>query len=134
MTRRFERDAVTYEPQAQLIAEAIAAFVANNRHRVLPTAQEILLGITMVGASPIFYKIPITQALITAVNTAQYPAQPTIVQRLVPPVANPIHYAREGMRPLGNRVILFQCLEAMRDLMVSPLSVRSSTIQSSCFQ
>jgi hypothetical protein len=49
LTRRFERDAVTYEPQAQLIAEAI---VANNRHRVLPIAQETLLGTTMVGFSP----------------------------------------------------------------------------------
>lgn len=107
-----------YEPQAQLIVAAIAAFVANDRHRVLPIAQETWLGITMVGASPIFYKIPITQALVTA----QHPAQPAIVQRFVPTVANPIHYARDGMRPLGNRVIVFQCLEAMGDLMVSPLS------------
>ncbi|KIL61142.1 hypothetical protein M378DRAFT_55610, partial [Amanita muscaria Koide BX008] len=67
--------------------------------------------------SLIFYKIPITQALITAVITAQYPAQPAIVQRFVPPVANPIHYARDGMRPLGNRLIVFRCLEAMRALM-----------------
>ncbi|KZP13939.1 hypothetical protein FIBSPDRAFT_797247 [Athelia psychrophila] len=112
-----KRDPPTYEPQAELIAEAIAAFVANNCHRVLPLAQETLLGITMVGASPIFYKIPITQALVTAVITAQYPAQPTIVQRFVPPVANPIHYMRDGMRPLDNRLIVFQCLETMRDLM-----------------
>ncbi|KIL66756.1 hypothetical protein M378DRAFT_9825 [Amanita muscaria Koide BX008] len=114
------RDAVTYEPQAQLIAGAIAAFVANNRHRVHPLAQETLLGITMVGASLIFYKIPITQALITAVITGQYPAQSTIIQRFVPPVANLIHYARDGMRPMGNRLIVFQCLEAMRALMDVP--------------
>lgn len=119
---------MTYEPQAQLIAEAIAAFIANNRHRVLPLAQETLLGITMVGASPIFYKIPITLALVTAVVTAQYPAQPTIVQRFVPPVANPIHYARDGMRPLGNRLIVFQCLEAMRALILSPVSIRSTIL------
>lgn len=80
----------------------------------------------MVGTSLIFYKIPITRALITAVITAQYPAQPTIVQRFVPPVANPIHYARDGMRPLDNRLIVFECLEAMRALMVSPVSVRST--------
>ena len=91
-----------------------------------PLAQETLLGITMVGASPIFYKIPITLALVTAVITAQYPAQPTIVQRFIPPVANPIRYARDGMRPLGNRLIVFQCLEAMRALMVSPVSVGST--------
>ncbi|KAM6501669.1 hypothetical protein JOM56_001646 [Amanita muscaria] len=71
-----KRDAVTYEPQAQLIAGAITAFVANNRHRVHPLAQETLLGITMVGASPIFYKIPITQALITAVITDSLPNTP----------------------------------------------------------
>ena len=82
---------MTYEPQTHLIAEAIAAFVANNRHHMHPLAQETLLGITIVGASAVFYKIPITQGLITAAITAQYPAQPTIVQRFVPPVANPIH-------------------------------------------
>ena len=117
---------MTYEPQAQLIAEAIAAFVANNRQRVLPLAQETLLGITLVGTSPIFYKIPITLALIAALITAQYPAQHTIVQRFVPPVANPIHYMRDGMRPLNNRLIVFQCLEAMRALMVSLVSLLAS--------
>ena len=113
---------MTYEPQAQLIAEAITAFVANNRHRVLSIAQETLLGITMVGASPIFYKILITQALVTAIITAQYPARPTIVQRLIPLLRTRFDYARDGMRPLGIRAIVFQCLEAMRDIMVSPLS------------
>lgn len=115
---------MTYEPQMQLI-EAIAAFVANNCHHMHPLTQETLLCITMVGASMIFYKIPITQGLITVILTAQYPTQPTIIQRFVPSVANLIHYARGGMRPLGNCLIIFQCLEAMQALMVSIVSVRS---------
>ena len=108
---------VNYEPKPQLIAETIAAFVQNNRLRVQP--QQTFPAITMVGPCPIFYKIPVTQALVDALITAQYPTQPTIVQRLVPPVPDPISYRRQGMNLLENRVIVFQCLEAMRGLLVS---------------
>lgn len=104
------------EPQAQPIAEAIAAFAVNNSHREPPRAQETLKAITMVGTSPIFYKIPVNQALVDAIATSQYPPQPTIVQRFVPPVSNPNRYKSEGMRPLDNRRIVLQCFEAMRAL------------------
>ena len=114
-----KRTTVTDEPKPQLIAEVIAAFVENNRFRVPPLPQQTFPAITMVGPCPIFYKIPVTQALVDALITSQYPVQPTIVQRLVPPVPDPNSYRRHGMNPLENRGIVFQCLEAMRALLVS---------------
>lgn len=102
-----------------MIAEAIAAFVENNRLRRPPLAQETIYAITMVGTRPIFYKIPVTQALVDDLVTAQYPAQPTVVQRLVPPVPDPSAYMRHGMNRLVDRRIVFQCLEAMRAMLES---------------
>ncbi|KIL62602.1 hypothetical protein M378DRAFT_80878 [Amanita muscaria Koide BX008] len=119
MVQEDKRTTVTDEPKPRLIAEAIAAFVENNRLRVPPLPQKTFPAITMVGPCPIFYKIPVTQALVDALITAQYPPQPTIVQRLVPPVPDPSSYRRHGMNPLENRRIVFQCLEAMRGLLVS---------------
>jgi hypothetical protein len=110
----FQRSPVTDEPVPQLVAKAIAAIVENNRLRRPPLPQQIIPGITMVGARPIFYKVPVTQALVSALITAQYPAQPTIVQRLVPPVPDEETYMIHGMNPLADRRIVFQCLEAMR--------------------
>lgn len=110
---------VTDEPKPQLVVEAIAGFVENNRLRAHPLPQQIFPAITMVGPCPIFYKILVTQALVNALITAQYPQQPTVVQRLVPPVPNPDSCRRHGMNPLENRAIVFQCLEAMRGLLVS---------------
>lgn len=52
-----QRTTVTDEPKPQLIAEAIAAFVENNRLRVPPLPQQTFPAITMVGPCPIFYKI-----------------------------------------------------------------------------
>ncbi|CAA7268321.1 unnamed protein product [Cyclocybe aegerita] len=48
------------DPEAQLIAEAIAAFTANNRTRVQilglpPLPSKVIAGITMTGTSPIFH-------------------------------------------------------------------------------
>lgn len=110
------------EPTAQLIAATIAAFVENNRLRAVPLAHCTIPAMTMVGPCPVFYKVPVTQDLVDALVTGQYPAQPTIVQRLVPPVPDPNSYRRRGMTPLENRRIVFQCLEAMRGLLVSRYS------------
>ena len=56
----------------------------------------------MVGAAPVFYRIPVTQALADALVTASYPEQ-TVVSKFVPPVPDPNRYADRGMRPLDNR-------------------------------
>lgn len=70
-------------PEAQIIAEAIAAFQSNNRARDaigLPRLTEMVFPcITMIGTRPMFYQIPVTSALSEAVITAQYPAQTTLV-------------------------------------------------------
>ncbi|CAA7265002.1 unnamed protein product [Cyclocybe aegerita] len=113
MVREDKRTTVTDEPKAQLIASAIAAFVENNQLRVPPLAQRTLPAMTMVGSCPAFYKIPVTQSLVDALVTAQYPAESTVVQRLVPLVPNLNQYRRHGMNPLGNSRIVFQCLEAL---------------------
>ena len=67
-----QRTTVTDEPKPQLVAEAIAGFVENNRLRAHPLSQKTFPAITMVGPCPIFYKIPVTQALVDALITAQY--------------------------------------------------------------
>lgn len=128
-----QRSTVTDEPIPQLVAAAIAGFVENNRLRRPPLAQEIIPAITMVGPRPIFYKVPVTQALVSAIITAQYPAQPTIVQRLVPPVPDEEAYIIYGMNSLVDRRIVFQCLEAMRGLLVSCSKFLGSLTNSSLF-
>lgn len=111
------------DPGPQLIAEAIAAFYENNkalRPAGLPTLQsKTFAGITMVGTAPTFYKIPVTEELLTALATSQYPAQPTIVQKFFPPVPILARLSNHGMRPLVNRRIIFQCFEALKQFVVS---------------
>ncbi|KAF9446364.1 hypothetical protein P691DRAFT_733405 [Macrolepiota fuliginosa MF-IS2] len=104
-------------PEPRLIAAAIAAFVENGYRRLSSLPQKTFPAITMVGPCPFFYKIPVTEALVNALVTAQYPTQPTIVQRLVPPVPDISSYRRHGMNLLENRGIAFQCFEAMRGLL-----------------
>ena len=64
------------DPEPQLIAEAIAAFQYNNsrlqRIGLHPIQAKTFPGITMIGSTPTFYKINVTQDLVDAVETAQY--------------------------------------------------------------
>ncbi|KAK0434545.1 uncharacterized protein EV420DRAFT_1653919 [Desarmillaria tabescens] len=107
-----------YDPEPQLIAEAIAAFYQNNRGRALsgrpPLASKVFPGITMIGAVPIFYRIPTTAELVRCIETATYPPQATIVQRFVPLVPNLALYMVDGLVPLENRRIVMQCFEAFK--------------------
>ncbi|OJA17102.1 hypothetical protein AZE42_13914, partial [Rhizopogon vesiculosus] len=53
------------DPEPQLVAEATAAFQANNSNRVNnlfidPLPKQVFPGITMVGTFPRFYKIEVT--------------------------------------------------------------------------
>ncbi len=54
-------------------------------------------GITLLGSAPTFYKIAVTQALLTALATAQYPETPTIVQKFRPLVEDPLVFYQNGM-------------------------------------
>lgn len=104
------------DPEPQLIAEAIAAFQYNNsalkKRGLQPLAQRTIPGITMIGSTPTFYKITVTQDLIAAIQVGQYPETPTIVHRLLLPVANIVTLPNYGMRPLKNRAVILRCFEA----------------------
>jgi hypothetical protein len=103
------------DPEPRLIAEAITAYQHNKMclERIgMPTIQaKMIPGITMVGSMPTFYKIPITQDLVNAVETGQYPEKPTIVHKLIPPVADLYRLVHDGMRPLNN---ILRCFEAFK--------------------
>src|ERR1700722_2969849 len=66
------------DPEAQVIAEAIAAFQHNNRDRERLGETELdsmtIPSIPMIDTRPIFYEIPVTKQLSEAVATAQYSA------------------------------------------------------------
>ena len=106
------------DPEPQLIAEAIAAFQYNNsrlqRIGLQPIQMKTFPGITMIGSTPTFYKINVTQDLVDAVETAQYPANPTTVYKLVPPVDDLVRLDQNGMKPLNNRAVILSCFEAFK--------------------
>ncbi|KAI6139803.1 hypothetical protein BKA82DRAFT_15700 [Pisolithus tinctorius] len=107
------------DPEPQLIAEAIAAFAANNqtRQRTLnqpPLNSKVMAGITMKGTAPIFYKILVTAALAGSVASGVYPQVATTVYAHVPNVPRPNRRWREGMQPLDNRQVILSCYEAFR--------------------
>ncbi|TEB34566.1 hypothetical protein FA13DRAFT_1707452 [Coprinellus micaceus] len=77
------------DPEARLIAEAIAASSTNNRTRlrtsgIPPLPLKDIAGITLTGTSPVFYKIGVSMELVSAVGGGGYPATPTIVYALIP--------------------------------------------------
>ncbi|KAH8995326.1 hypothetical protein EDB92DRAFT_1970486 [Lactarius akahatsu] len=67
--------------------------------------------LTMVGTTPIFYKITVTASLSKAVQTGTYPETETHVLRYVPALPR---RNSEGMRPLPNRLEILRCLEAFK--------------------
>jgi hypothetical protein len=76
--------------------------------------------IMMMGTAPIFYRIPVTTALLQALTTASYPEEETTVLKFIPPVSDQQRYRTDGMRPLDNRRIILQCLEAFKAVIVCP--------------
>jgi hypothetical protein len=106
------------DPEPQLIADAIAAFDENNRRReqigLPPISSKVFPAITFTGTAPTFYKIPVTEDLLLGIITAQYPAQETVVRKLIPPVLNISRLLEEGMEPLANRRVVLQCFEAFK--------------------
>ncbi|KAF5353350.1 hypothetical protein D9756_007804 [Leucocoprinus leucothites] len=107
------------DPEAQLIAQAVAAFAFNNEQRAKadmePLDGKIMPGITMVGTTPTFYKIPVTRALLQHVAQGTYPPEPaTRVTYCQPPVPRPARRYSEGMKPLDNRRQILSCYEAFK--------------------
>ncbi|KAN0080323.1 hypothetical protein V8E55_009889 [Tylopilus felleus] len=107
------------DPEPQLIAQAIAAFAANNQTRQQtlnqpPLDSKIMAGITMKGTAPIFYKIGVTAALVTSVGGGVYPQAVTTVYAHVPNIPRPNRRWSEGMKPLDNRQVILSCYEAFK--------------------
>jgi hypothetical protein len=103
------------------VASALGAFSADNDKRTAdglpPILSKRFIGIVTIGVAHYFYKITIAQALSDAVVNSQFPSQETIVERFVPPVPGPDGFLRNGMVPLDNRFVCFQCYEALKTLL-----------------
>ncbi|KAK0234600.1 hypothetical protein EDD85DRAFT_88307 [Armillaria nabsnona] len=108
------------DPEAQLITEAIAAFYQNilgrTSSRRSSLASKVFLGITMIGAVPFFYRIPVTAELVRCIETAAYPSQATIAQRFIPPVPDQALYMEDGLVSFENQRIVMQRFEAFKAL------------------
>jgi hypothetical protein len=107
------------DPEPQLIAEVIATLQANNTRRMRVLSQDaigakMMPGITLVGSSPTFYKIPVTKELAQAVALGSFSATPTVVYAHLPAVHHPARCVSEGMKPLDNRRHILSCYEAFR--------------------
>ncbi|KAF8466813.1 hypothetical protein DFH94DRAFT_780270 [Russula ochroleuca] len=114
-----QEDKERKDPEPQLIAEAIAAFQANNTRRTRVLGQDaidvkVMPGITLVGSLPTFYKISVAKELAQAVALGHFPATPTIVYAHLPAVPRPARRLSEGMKPLDNRRHILTCYEAFR--------------------
>ncbi|KAJ7583345.1 hypothetical protein C8J56DRAFT_207455 [Mycena floridula] len=108
------------DPEAQLVAEAIAAFQHNNKKRVDelfldPLVQQVIPGITMVGTFPRFYKIHVTTQLDHCIRHGEHPAATTMVYRHTPRVPR---RRSEGMKPLENRELVLRCYEAFKQFVL----------------
>ncbi|KAJ6534526.1 hypothetical protein DFH09DRAFT_1180679 [Mycena vulgaris] len=103
---------------AQLIADAIAAYQVNQSTRTasgLPRSQSLVVpGILLVGTSPTFYKVPLTEEFVRCVECGEYPDTPTIVAVHLPDLPRPQRRWVEGMKPLDNRRIILECYEAFK--------------------
>ena len=75
----------TASTEAQIVANAIAAFEFNNERRIEdgldPLDAMTIPCIAMAGTRPTFYLVMVTTELSNAVITGQYPATPTVVLR-----------------------------------------------------
>jgi hypothetical protein len=106
------------DPEAQVIAQAIAAFQYNNRVRSRIGLRELegmdIPCITMVGTRPIFYIVPVTRALSNAVITAQYPQATTQVLKCV--VSPSSRRLSDGMEVPDFRRVALQHYDAFKVL------------------
>ena len=68
-------------------------------------------GIVMVGTSPTFFKVPVTEILSDHIRKGACPPRETVVTYCYPPVP---HRRSEGMMPLDNRREILRCYEAFK--------------------
>lgn len=103
-------------PEAQVIAEAIAAFQENNKIRrrlhLSSEKEQIIPCITMLGTCPTFYLFCVTHDLAEAVRLGEEPDEISIVKRYsIPMIGLPL-----GDAMLDNEIKLhaFQCYFSLR--------------------
>ncbi|VDC07733.1 unnamed protein product [Peniophora sp. CBMAI 1063] len=112
--RRFSEKESVRSGVPELLAHAIGAFDYNNQMRLKagrPTLDsKVMPGIVLRGASPTFFKIPVTADLVRHVQRCERPSQETVVSAHTPLVPLP----DEGMVAPDNRRIVFRCFEAFR--------------------
>ncbi|KAK7462405.1 hypothetical protein VKT23_008004 [Stygiomarasmius scandens] len=112
-----ETEGSSLNPEAQLIAKALAAFEENNKNReangLQPLVETVMPGIVMQGTTPIFYKIPVTQQLLCHVRHGTYPSESTSADYCYPPLSGDY---REGMKSLDNRKQILSCFEAFKPI------------------
>jgi hypothetical protein len=108
-------------PVPQLIAEAIAAFTLNNvareKHRLTGLESYIFPGITMIGTTPTFFKISITETIRQAIACGEYSEIPTVVECFIADLPN-LDRQDESLRPVENRQYLLRCFKAFKAFMV----------------
>ena len=105
----------TKDPEAQVIAEAIAAFQENNKIRIANYKEQLdkmlIPCITMVGTFPRFYLVPITKELNRNIMHGTFPENETIVLCHIPRVPRRVS---DGMKPIENRKKILQCFEVFK--------------------
>ncbi|KAG6373103.1 hypothetical protein JVT61DRAFT_6705 [Boletus reticuloceps] len=110
-------------PEAQLIAEAIAAFSQNNRIRRMcgddPLDRQTIPGIQLTGTYPTFYKVTVTEALVRAIREGTDPDEETIVYAHCPDLA--AHTTRnlvdQGMMVSESRRIISSSFVAFKQFL-----------------
>ena len=70
----------------------------------------------MVGTSPTFFKISVTQELTTHIRYGSFPPKETFVTYCRAPIPRPDHRLSEGMKPLDSRLEILRCYEAFKDV------------------
>ncbi|KAG7091418.1 hypothetical protein E1B28_010454 [Marasmius oreades] len=109
----------THDVEAQVIAEAIAAFQSNNDKRTRrwldPLQSMTIPCITMIGTLPTFYLVPVTRELSAAVISGEYPATPTQVLQCRTELDSDLD-SEAGMEDIEYRQLAFKRFLAFKTL------------------
>ena len=104
------------DPEAQIVAKAIAAYQSNNEVRVsslnLPPLITITFpAISIIGTKFTFYKITVNSQISASVQRGEYNGSTSYVHRYMPVL--PRRHGL-GMRHLENRAEILACLAAFK--------------------
>jgi hypothetical protein len=110
---------MTQNPEAQLVAEAVAAFQENARiykrlgRRAIPSSQ-LIPGIIMLGTCPTFYQIRVTSELADYVKHGEQPSTKTTVKKYIiedlPINISDVMLSSEHARYIAECYESFRCL------------------------